>query len=260
MKFMTSDQVQLDYTDEGQGQPVLIQTGIGGYKEIWQLAAAELLKHGYRVINLDSRNQGQSEHTVKGRRISKHAVDLHELIKKLNLEDVILMGNSMGAATMFAYLSLFGDENIATVIDVDQSPKMIADKNWPYGFNDLNWDNFPEYLQKPFGSSTYQHIDDRLYAKVKKAFKKNPYDPKLNYPLLVDHGFQDWRDVVQQMNIPMLIICGKQSPYFDYHFASAVKKLNENVQVKIINHSGHIVMGEQPEKFNKVLIDFLKKI
>lgn len=29
MRFITSDHVQLDYTDEGQGQPIVILTGFG---------------------------------------------------------------------------------------------------------------------------------------------------------------------------------------------------------------------------------------
>ena len=76
MKFITSDHVELDFTDEGAGQPVLLLSGIGGYREIWAPTVRFLLNAGYRVINLDARNQGVSERTIKGRRMSRHAIDI----------------------------------------------------------------------------------------------------------------------------------------------------------------------------------------
>ena len=66
MHFITSDHVQLDYTDEGQGQPIVILTGFGGAKDIWRAQIPVLIQAGYRVINLDGRGQGLSEHTAKG--------------------------------------------------------------------------------------------------------------------------------------------------------------------------------------------------
>ncbi|MCE2137750.1 alpha/beta hydrolase, partial [Streptococcus thermophilus] len=82
MHFITSDHVQLDYTDEGQGQPIVILTGFGGAKDIWRAQIPVLIQAGYRVINLDGRCQGLSEHTAKGLRMSRRAVDAHELIEK----------------------------------------------------------------------------------------------------------------------------------------------------------------------------------
>lgn len=58
MRFITSDQVSLDYTDKGSGQPIVILTGFGGSKEIWHRQVSVLLDAGYRVINLDGRCRG----------------------------------------------------------------------------------------------------------------------------------------------------------------------------------------------------------
>ena len=93
MKFYTSDQIELDYDDFGaKSDPVvMILSGIGAYKEYWKKTIAALVENHYRVINIDARNQGKSEHTNQGLRISRHAMDLYELQQKLEITDSILM-------------------------------------------------------------------------------------------------------------------------------------------------------------------------
>ena len=71
---------------------------------MWQDLIA-LFKNDYRFIMLDPRNQGQSERTYRGQRISRHAVDLEELLVKLNLHDVVAIGNSMGAANICQFMA-----------------------------------------------------------------------------------------------------------------------------------------------------------
>ncbi len=260
MQFLTSDHVSLDYTDEGTGQAVVILTGFGGSKDIWLAQIPVLLRAGYRVINLDGRCQGLSEHTAKGLRISRRAVDAHELITHLKLDHPILLGNSMGASTWFAYLSLYGDENIRAVIDVDQTPKMINTVSWPYGFKQVQWRDFPEYFQLPLGRSTYKHIDDATYARVKAIETQAPFDSALMIPLLINHAFQDWRDVIKQLTVPFLIIAGEQSPYFDSDFAAVTAKMARHGQSLVIPEAGHIVMAEQSAAFNEALQTFLKTL
>lgn len=258
MEFITSDKVKLQYTDQGSGTAVLLLSGIGGYKEVFQPIISPLLERGFRVVNLDARNQGASQRTVKGRRISRHALDVKELLDELQLKHVIGIGNSMGAATLFAYLSLFDDRRFLKIVDIDQSPKMITDKTWRFGFKGLTWENFPDYLKFPMGRATVHKINDETFNTMKQQAKKNPYDADLNYPFLVDHAFQDWRDVIVQMTMPLLVIAGEQSPYFDPAFATTTAQLAKKGDAKVIAGAGHLVMAEQPDKFLKSLWPFLK--
>ncbi len=260
MKFKTTDHVTLDYDDEGSGTPVIILTGIGGSRQIWQHQVKRLVDAGYRVINVDARNQGASQRTAKGLRISRHAMDIHNLITKLNLENPILMGNSMGAATFFAYVSLFGDQQIRAIIDVDQSPKMINDETWSDGFHELTWGTFPDLLKFPLGPATKMQISDDLYQAVQRANQAHPYDPDLNYAFLVDHAFQDWRDVVRQLNVPLLVVAGKKSPYFNPDFAAKTAAMAKLGESKAVEGCGHIVMAEQPEIFDQLMLDFLAQV
>ncbi|AVK61598.1 alpha/beta hydrolase [Lactobacillus sp. CBA3605] len=260
MKFMTSDHVSLDYTDTGHGRAVVILTGFGGSKAIWAAQIPVLVAAGYRVINLDGRCQGLSQHTAKGLRMSRRALDAAELIAALQLDRPILLGNSMGAATWFAYLSLFGDANVGAVIDVDQSPKMINTPQWAYGFKKLTWADFPASFQQPLGRSTFKHIDDDTYAQVKAVAAQAPFDAALMGPLLINHAVQDWRDVVRQLTKPFLIIAGRESPYFNSEFAAVVAQTAPQGHSVVIPEAGHIVMAEQSAAFNATLLPFLATI
>ncbi|MFB9769178.1 alpha/beta fold hydrolase [Lactiplantibacillus modestisalitolerans] len=260
MQFTTSDQVTLDYTDEGSGQPIVILTGFGGSKEIWRAQIPVLLRAGYRVINIDARCQGLSQHTAKGLRLSRHAIDAHELMVARDVQQPILLGNSMGASTWFAYLSLYGNAGIRAVIDVDQTPKMINTPDWPYGFKKVEWRDFPDYFKKPLGHSTFKKIDDATYAAVKAVEKQAPFDGALTLPLLINHAFQDWRDVISALSMPFLIIAGARSPYFNADFAAVTAKMAAAGQSVVVPDAGHIVMAEQSGAFNRVLMEFLKAL
>ncbi|MQS88437.1 alpha/beta fold hydrolase [Companilactobacillus mishanensis] len=258
MQFITSDGVKLEYDDVGKGQPILIMTGYAGYKEIWRSQVEVLSQNGYRVINLDRRNHGRSETTTKGLRMSRQGKDVAELLEHLNLKNVDIMGNSMGAAIIWAYCSLYGDSNLHKVISVDQSPKMISEPDWPYGLLDLNWDNFPKASERMYAvHTTYQRINDETYKAVKEAQGDRKFDYTLNRPLLYDHAFQDWRDVISLLNIPVLFMSGGESPFWSPEHAVVSAKLCRNGESLIVPEAGHIIMSERQDYFNEKMLEFL---
>lgn len=74
-----------------------------------------------------------------------------------------------------AYLSIYGKGRLKAMVDLDQSPKMIADKSWKYGFKDLTWDNYPDMLKFDFGKAFYHHIDEKKCFWLLKRNIKNSH-------------------------------------------------------------------------------------
>ena len=258
--LITNDGIRIAYYDtEESKKPILAVPGIGSTAILWE-EVAKLFASDYRFIVIDPRNQGRSQRTFKGQRISRHAADLEELITKLNLKDIIAIGNSMGAANIWAYVSLFGYDRLHAIIDLDQPPKMIRDSSWEYGFKDLTWQNYPDYLKINFGNGNFTHINDEMFKKAKADSGKFRYFAEENYLCRIEHAMQDWRDVLIDLKIPMLVLAGQNSPFFDYHFAFAMEKLNQMISAKIIKNCGHLIQAEQPLSMYKEVMNFLKRI
>ena len=92
-----SADIELYYTDQGSGQPVVLIHGFPLNGESWGKQQAALLDAGYRVIAYDRRGFGASTKVASGLDYDTFAADLHALLEDLDLSDVVLVGFSMGA-------------------------------------------------------------------------------------------------------------------------------------------------------------------
>ena len=53
---------------------------------------------------------------------------------------------SMGGSTIWAYCDLFGTDRLRAVVTIDQTPKMINDDGWAFGFDGLTRDNIGTFF------------------------------------------------------------------------------------------------------------------
>jgi non-heme chloroperoxidase len=127
--FVTSDGVQLSYIRQGSGRPIVLLHGWSQCAEEFK-PQIEPLSARYDVIAVDQRSHGESQKVSYGLKISRLAKDLYELLAKLDLNEVALLGHSMGSSVIWCYVDLFGPERLSKIILVDQSPFLTSDPNW----------------------------------------------------------------------------------------------------------------------------------
>jgi pimeloyl-ACP methyl ester carboxylesterase len=70
--------------------------------------------------------------------MARHGRDIGELLDHLGLDDVTLVGASMGGNAIWAYVDQFGSGRLRGVVIIDQTPKMLNTPDWPYGFYGYN--------------------------------------------------------------------------------------------------------------------------
>lgn len=257
----TNDGVSLAFSDEGTGQPVIFVPGYTISKETWSMQTEVFLNHGYRVISLDRRSHGTSGRPSYGQRMSRHGKDLYDLIHALDLNNVLLIGNSMGASTIFAYVSLFGDDRLRGIVDIDQTPKMMNDETWGFGMYGLTQGSLPEFFDASLPDPLYKPVDTHFLIKVAKETADHPpFDLVTTKPLLLDHALADWLDLLPLINVPILFIAGRNSPMWPCEHATAAAELCKRGQAVIIEECGHVVNWEQPDICNEKLIDFAKAL
>ncbi|MFW6385153.1 MAG: alpha/beta fold hydrolase, partial [Halodesulfurarchaeum sp.] len=96
------------------------------------------LSDTYRTIALDFRGHGRSEKTDVGHTVAQYARDLHAFIEHQDLEDVVLVGWSMGAFVSWDYVDQFGTEGILGLVDVDIEASRFQRDDYDYGLTDLD--------------------------------------------------------------------------------------------------------------------------
>lgn len=256
MEFITNDGIKLNFHSFGTGQPVVLVAGFGGYQEIWYAQVDYLVEMHCRVITYDHRNHGRSQRTDQNLTIEQLTTDLADLIDYLQLQKPILIGHSMGASICYAYLSKYS--NALSVMAVDQSPKMLNDPDWKFGFEDINSKNFQQKLTQPNNvHETLHGLDSQVFTVLNQAKSEFPFDRKSNHTLLFDHVQQDWRTSLFNTRIPVTLVVAKQSPYFDFHFGEFCQQKNSLITSVTMNNCGHDIMAEIPDEFNQTLRHFI---
>jgi non-heme chloroperoxidase len=126
MPFITTrDGTEIFYKDWGRGQPVLFSHGWPLTADAWDGQMAFLGARGYRVIAHDRRSHGRSAQTWDGNHMDQYADDLAELIEKLDLRELIIVGHSTGGGEVTRYLGRHGTARIAKAVLLGAVPPLM---------------------------------------------------------------------------------------------------------------------------------------
>jgi pimeloyl-ACP methyl ester carboxylesterase len=261
----TSDGVRLNYLEGGDpsGRPVVLIAGFRAPATSWYLQWDAL--SAYRVISLDRRSHGTSEDPPEGHTMARHGQDLNDVLNALELRDVVLVGGSMGASTIWSYLKGFGSERVRAAVSVDQTPMMLNTDRWAYGFYGYSEANRDTYFAKGIPDTGHKPKRSAKTAmRMMKALGLSPLDlvrgvtlSPTALALLHDHAVADWRDVVAGCDKPMLLVAARDSDYWPCEHATGFTERNPNVRAAVIEQCGHAANIERPEEFNRILVDFL---
>jgi pimeloyl-ACP methyl ester carboxylesterase len=102
----TVNGIQIAYTDEGQGLPILFLHDFPLSRGAWSKQVDEF-KTRFRVIAPDLRGFGESESSAGPVPIHRFVEDLHALMEHLVTGPVILAGHAMGGLVALAFASAF---------------------------------------------------------------------------------------------------------------------------------------------------------
>ena len=126
MPFITtSDGTEIYYTDQGEGQPVLLSHGWPLSSDAWQVEVKLLADNGYRAIAHDRRGHGRSSKTYTGNDMDTYAKDLAELVEALDLRDLVVIGHSTGGGEVVRYAAQHGAGRVVKVITAGAVPPLM---------------------------------------------------------------------------------------------------------------------------------------
>lgn len=110
-----SDGTALYYEDYGAGKPVVFIHSWPLSSRMWEYQTVPLSKQGIRCIAYDRRGFGKSDHAARGYDYNTLADDLKTILDTLDLNDVTLIGFSMGGGEVARYMSRHGGARVVKV-------------------------------------------------------------------------------------------------------------------------------------------------
>lgn len=229
----THDGVALYYETYGSGEPLLLVHGNGG--SIGTLAAQiEYFKNRYKVIAMDSRDQGRSGDSDGPLTYEKMTDDLAALIDHLELGSVDVIGWSDGGIEAL----LLGIRHPGKVKKiVSMSANLNPSSNAIYTETEA-------WLESMLASMPVSEQDTaagRRALKVAATMLNEPnIDPK----------------ALEQITAPTLVLAGDHDVIRTEHTVEIFSHL-QNAQLAILPNSTHMVPFDDPELFNTTIERFL---
>jgi non-heme chloroperoxidase len=103
----TESDISLYVKDYGAGKPVILIHGWPLSGEMWEYQIEALVENNNRVITYDRRGFGKSSQPWEGYDYDTLAEDLKAVIDELELEEVTLVGFSMGGGEIARYFGKY---------------------------------------------------------------------------------------------------------------------------------------------------------
>jgi non-heme chloroperoxidase len=256
--FKTSDGIRIHYVEAGSGRPIVFIPGWTMPAWIWQKQIDEFSQK-YRVIAVDPRSQGESDKPPYGHLPETRARDYKELVDHLGLKQPVLVGWSMGCGELVKYAEQFGTDNVGGFVLVDgflldkPSPELFAGlSGW---MNQLQQDRQKQADAFVRGMYKKPQAED-YYKRVIAASMQVPADTAV---VLIYNGFavKDFPIGIAKMNRPVLFAYQPETQ----QSADLLKsKLGEQARLERFEGDGHALFVDDPEKFNRVLEEFLRSL
>ncbi|MFT4806155.1 MAG: non-heme chloroperoxidase [Psychroserpens sp.] len=276
MPFITNktqeETVDVFYEDYGTGQPVILIHGWPLSSKSWEHQVWKIVEAGYRCISYDRRGFGMSSSPWNNYDYSSLTDDLNQLVKQLELKDVILVGFSMGGGEVIRYFTDFGNENIAKAALISSIIPLVKKKeDNPNGIPEENLSGIKDALEndrvgflKEFSKGFYNYDNNK--DKVSQA--QLDYDfsiashasPRATIETAKAWMHTDFRLELKNVNVPTLIVHGDADNTVPIQTSAkqAAKVIKDNT-LEVIKGAPHGLNVTHKEELNKILIDFLNK-
>ncbi len=260
--FTTNDGCKLHYEDAGSGKVLLMIHGWSQSSGLFAKNIPELSKH-FRVVSLDLRGHGDSEKITHGYRIARFSKDVHDLILSLDLKDVTLLGWSMGCSVIWSYWDLFCSDRLSKLVLVDEPGLLLKSEDNEVGM--LTYDeviSMNRDILKDQKAFTTSFIKSSLTQELPKRDVDFIIAENLKMPaefaarLELHHWLTDWRDIIPMINIPTLVISGKKS-FINWKSQAWNHEKIAHSKIEYFEEKGHFMFFEDPERFNRVVKDFI---
>jgi pimeloyl-ACP methyl ester carboxylesterase len=249
--------VHLFFTDSGgNGEPVVFVHAATGSSRVWEYQRPVFAKRGYRVITYDRRGYGRSVADASGPQPGTGADDLNALIDYLKIDRFHLVSTAAGGFVAWDYALSFSKRLRSLV--VANSIGGVQDPEYQAAMQRLRTPDFlamspdmrelgPAYrVSNPAGADRWRELE-RTARPTSAQPPPQTFRNKVTFALL------------ETISVPTLLLTGDADMYAPppimRMFAAHVK----GSKAVVIPEAGHSGYWEQPEFFNRTVLEFISR-
>lgn len=271
--FLADDGARIHLRVSGEGSPLLLLHGWTSSHQEWFPFLSELEKR-HRVYRWDARGHGGHElDNTNPPTAPRMARDLANLLDHFSLSNVAAVGHSMGALTLWQYIRDFGTARFSHLCFIDQSPKLLTDESWQHGiygdFDSRRANTMQDWLREDFAEAvlklTALGLNDRArekylsnasgWEKSRNTLRALPARPLIDCWTSLTEA--DYRDVLNDIDVPSLLIYGGQSNFYRTETAHYVASQIPDAILHIYESTDHSPHQWRRERFVADLLSFI---
>jgi pimeloyl-ACP methyl ester carboxylesterase len=246
--YVNVNDIKVYYEIYGEGEPLLLLHGNSGSIENFTFQIPELSKH-FKVIAVDSRAQGRTTDSDQEITYALMASDMAELIDKLKLGKVNIVGWSDGG-------------NIGLELAFAHPEKVLKVVTFGANYTHENWMTPPNSVVMAPGDPLIQKSSELMQKYSTSLIRLSP--DTLKIPIikkklenLIEKYPNFTPEMLKNIDVPFLIVAGDHDVIrFDQTIA-LFTNLPQS-QLFIVPHASHLAPAEYPELINSAVTRFIK--
>jgi pimeloyl-ACP methyl ester carboxylesterase len=254
--------VRLNYLDinpEGRAT-VLLLHGLGVNGASWALQFQALSEAGYRSIAPDARGFGQTRCMGGGITVARLAEDMAALLEALHLVPAHVVGISMGGV-LALQLALTRAQMIEKLVLVNTFARLRPERPsvWAYfALRMLMVHTLGLEAQARAVARRVLPREDQAEMREIMIQTVRQADPRAYRATMRALALFDVQDRLREIRLPTLLVTGADDNTVPPPLQRRLLLGILGAQQVIIPKAGHAVTADQPEAFNRVLLDFLE--
>ncbi|MCR9137286.1 MAG: alpha/beta hydrolase [Alphaproteobacteria bacterium] len=250
-------------SDSGSDRPALLFVhGAMMDHTVWYKQVAHFQQTN-RCVCPDLRGHGKSSAASAQISFEDHCDDLAEIIDRLNLHDITLIGWSMAGCLCQVFVTRYAGK-VARLVLVDTIPQRLSDDRFPYGQDPASTPKTKKALEDDYAATCdgfgrrISPEDDDIALFIADIARRARQDVAINDYVSTDARSQI--DLLPSITLPTAIISGENdqvcNPAASTFMAERIPGCRDGVLT--IDQAGHAPFLTRPDKFNSLLQSFLE--
>ena len=260
--------LHVEETGNRDGKSLLFIHGFSQSRFAWQKQMRSDLARDFRLVTMDIRGHGLSE-KPRGAYGDPRlwAQDVHAVIDSLGLKEPVLVGWSYGGVIMSDYLAVYGDEAIAGTQWVGAVTRLGA----PVVEGGFLGNEFLELVPGFFSDNVADSVGTLsrfLRLCVHDELSPEDFLFVLGYNVLVPPFVREGLfarnvnndAVIRDTRKPLSLVYGEADRIVSPKMCTHIETLAPQATVATYPNVGHMPFWEAPERFNRELREFRRRV